>query len=137
VRNPKDKKLKPAGFLFLNFAIFFQLLAFSLPAESASDEMNLHDFMEDYTEIAEKKAKKGELKYLERVYKEIPNLALPESKEKWKEITSKALEAKDFKAFKKSCKTCHKEFKKAYKKTYRKRLVTIPADLIQLFKEIQ
>ena len=96
--------------------------------------MNLHDFMEDYTEIAEKKAKKGDSKYLERVLKEIPKLALPEAKEKWSEISAKALETKEFKA---SCKSCHKEFKKPYKKAYRKRLVTISADLIQLFKEIK
>jgi len=99
--------------------------------------MNLHDFMEDFTEVAIEKAKKnGDIKYLERVYKEIPNLALPEAKEKWTEITSKDIAGKDYDSFKKSCKACHKEYKKKKKKTYRKRQITIPLDLIQLFKDI-
>ncbi len=113
------------------YSLFFSI---SSATEVLGREMNIHDFMEDYTEIAMKKAKKGNSKYLERVLKEIPNMALPDAKEKWTEISQRALETKEYK---KSCSTCHKEFKKPYKKTYRKRLVSIPDDLILLFKEIQ
>ncbi|MCE9501766.1 MAG: hypothetical protein K8R21_14890 [Leptospira sp.] len=96
--------------------------------------MTLHDFMEDYTEIAMKKSKKGDSKYIERVLKEIPNFSIAENKEKWSEISNKALETKEFG---KSCKGCHKEFKKSYKKQYKKRMITVPGDIIQLFKTLK
>ena len=107
---------------------------FSDPSATDSREMTLHDFMEDYTEIAMKKSKKGDPKYLERVLREIPNFAIAENKEKWSEISKKALETRKFGS---SCKACHKEFKKAYKKQYKKRMITVPGDIIQLFHSLK
>jgi hypothetical protein len=90
--------------------------------------MTLHDFMEDHVEIAESKFKKGKKESLQKILEEIPNLALDEDKEKWKQITSEAIESGKLLS---SCKNCHKEYKKSYKKSYRKRLVKIPVELLQ------
>ncbi|GBF39282.1 hypothetical protein [Leptospira johnsonii] len=100
-------------------------------AQSATTETTLHDFMEDYTKPASKKAKKGDKAALERILKEVPNWALDEQKAKWKEITDTALASGDLES---SCKNCHKEYKKEYKKSYRKRPIQVSNDLISFLK---
>jgi hypothetical protein len=94
-------------------------------------EMTLKDFMEDYLDpIA--KSKSPDKEKLKKIYTILPDLAIEESREKWTEITNKAMETEDYKA---SCKSCHSEFKKPYKKTYRKRLVSIPMELLDELKK--
>ncbi|TGN02921.1 hypothetical protein [Leptospira dzoumogneensis] len=100
-------------------------------AQSGTTETTLHDFMEDYTKPASKKAKKGDKAALERILKEVPNWALDEQKAKWKEITDTALASGDLES---SCKNCHKEYKKEYKKSYRKRPIQVSNELISFLK---
>ncbi|TGK07548.1 hypothetical protein EHO59_05455 [Leptospira semungkisensis] len=100
-------------------------------AQTATTETTLHDFMEDYTKPASKKAKKGDKAALERILKEVPNYALDDQKAKWKEITDAALASGDLES---SCKNCHKEYKKEYKKSYRKRPIQVSNELISFLK---
>ncbi|TGK11376.1 hypothetical protein EHO60_03410 [Leptospira fletcheri] len=116
--------------LFVAIALLAWSLV-SLSAQSGTTETTLHDFMEDYTKPASKKAKKGDKAALERILKEVPNFALDEQKGKWKEITDSALASGDLEG---SCKSCHKEFKKEYKKNYRKRPIQVPNELISFLK---
>lgn len=97
--------------------------------EGETKEMTLHDFMEDHVELAEKKFKKGNKEPMKRILQTIPSLALPEDKEKWEQITSEALESGKYLS---SCKSCHVKFKKSYKKSYKKRLVSIPKEILNL-----
>lgn len=90
-------------------------------------EMTLHDFMEDHVELAEKKFKKGNKEPMKKMLETIPSLALPEDKEKWEEITKEALESGKYLS---SCKSCHVKFKKSYKKSYKKRLVSVPKEIL-------
>ncbi|MCB1179335.1 MAG: hypothetical protein KDK36_17270 [Leptospiraceae bacterium] len=94
-------------------------------------EITVHDFMEDYLEVAEKKYKKDKKQnkeQFEKLIKAIPSMATQDSKEKWQEIVDKYVESGDLL---KSCKACHKKFKKPYKKIYRKRLVPVDASLLE------
>ena len=95
--------------------------------EETSKEMTLHDFMEDYVELAEKKFKKGNKEPMKKMLELIPSLALPEDKEKWEEITKETLGSGKYLS---SCKSCHTKFKKSYKKSYKKRLVSIPKEVL-------
>jgi len=112
------------------FAAFLLILSSEIPAVS----MTLHDFMEDYVRAADKYRKKsGDPSILIQMIKVVPNLALPEQKERWGEIVNQALSDQKPEA---SCATCHKEFKKTYKKEFRKREVEIPEELSLLLKKI-
>ncbi|EIE02110.1 hypothetical protein [Leptospira licerasiae] len=113
------------------FTLLFLLGVSASYAQSGTTETTLHDFMEDYTKPASKKAKKGDKAALERILKEVPNWALDEQKAKWKEITDTALASGDLES---SCKNCHKEYKKEYKKSYRKRPIQVSNDLISFLK---
>ena len=66
---------------------------------------------------------------MKKMLETIPSLALPEDKEKWEEITKEALESGKYLS---SCKSCHVKFKKSYKKSYKKRLVSIPKEILIL-----
>lgn len=90
-------------------------------------EMTLHEFMEDYVELGEKKFKKGDSEYLKKLLQEIPNFAIDSDKERWKEISDKAIESGNLTS---SCKNCHKIYKRDYKKSYKKRLIQVPEELI-------
>lgn len=117
------------------FYISFSLALVCLSAgwifsqDKESKEMTLHDFMEDYVELAEKKFKKGDKEPMKKILELIPTLALPEEKEKWEAITNESLESGKYLS---SCKSCHTKFKKPYKKSYRKRLVSIPKEVLDL-----
>ena len=110
------------------FSILITILCFTILIADSTKKMTLHDFMEDYVELAEKKFKKGDKEYLQKILEEIPNLAIPEEKEHWKKITDEAIESGKLLS---SCKNCHKEYKKQYKKIYKKRLVEIPTELLK------
>ncbi|EMK00384.1 hypothetical protein AB3N61_14990 [Leptospira sp. WS58.C1] len=113
------------------FVLLFLFSVSASYAKTATTETTLHDFMEDYTKPASKKAKKGDKAALERILKEIPNWALDEQKTKWKEITDAAFASGDLES---SCKNCHKEYKKEYKKSYRKRPIQVSNELINFLK---
>jgi hypothetical protein len=110
------------------FTISISLLCFTMLISDSTKKMTLHDFMEDYVELAEKKFKKGDKEALQNILAALPDLAIAEEKERWKKITDEALESGKLLS---SCKNCHKEFKKSYKKTYKKRLVEIPTELLK------
>jgi hypothetical protein len=102
---------------------------------SKTEITNLHDFMEDYTKEAMKYFKKtGDNSYLSQIVKEIPSLAIDEEREDWQKIVDEALaENKP----ENSCKSCHDLYKKPYKKSYRKREISVPTNLVGLDKEIR
>lgn len=112
-------------------ASFLLFGTFSVFGQGTSTETTLHDFMEDYTKPAAKKAKKGDKAALERILKEVPDYALDEQKAKWKEISDAAIASGDLES---SCKNCHKEYKKEYKKNYRKRPIQVSNELIKFLK---
>ncbi len=117
---------------FFLFSVFFLIGSGVAVAQTAgTTETTIHDFMEDYTKPASKKAKKGDKAALEKILKEVPNFALDEQKAKWKEITDAALASGDLES---SCKNCHKEYKKEYKKSYRKRPIQVSNELISFLK---
>ncbi|PJZ69797.1 hypothetical protein CH373_10800 [Leptospira perolatii] len=124
-------KIKLTFPIFLFSLILGFFTSVSVFAQNETTETTLHDFMEDYTKPASKKAKKGDKASLERILKEVPNFALEDQKTKWKEITDEALSSGDLES---SCKNCHKEFKKEYKKTYRKRPIQVSKELIAYLK---
>ena len=115
-------------------SIFICLSSLSLLAsplvKNNSKWMTMHDFMEDYTEPATKLYKKGKKEKLQIIAEFIPNIALKKDKGKWLEIVQKAKVTGNLR---KSCKSCHKLYKRKYKKTYRKRLVQIPKRILKLF----
>ncbi len=113
-------------FLFNSLAFFSIILIFA--QEKNFKTMNLHDFMEDYVEVAEKDYKKGKKEKLIQLLEYVPNLAPEENKEEWKTIVSKHLSEN---TPLKSCKSCHSQFKKSYKKTYRKKLLDIPSNILE------
>lgn len=96
---------------------------------------NLHDFMEDYTKPAMKYFKKtGKNDYLTKIIREVPSLAIAEEKADWQKIVDESLnEGKP----ENSCKSCHDDFKKEYKKKNRKREILVPQSLVGLDKEIR
>lgn len=93
-------------------------------------EMILEDFMEDYIKQASKQADRGFDEQLRQTLKLVPDMALADEKEDWKSIVEKALKTKDYE---RSCKSCHKKYKKTYHKTYNKRLVKVPRELNRIF----
>ncbi|MCX8000752.1 MAG: hypothetical protein N3A69_17695 [Leptospiraceae bacterium] len=108
-------------FIFISGGILSQ-------AGKSTKSMNLHDFMEDYVEAAEKDFKRGKTEKLIQLLKYIPNLAPEQDKEEWKKIVDEHLNSD---TPLKSCKSCHVQFKKSYKKTYRKKLLEIPTELLE------
>ncbi|TGL63449.1 hypothetical protein [Leptospira sarikeiensis] len=116
---------------FASAILTFLLFTSVSYSQSKTTETTLHDFMEDYTKPASKKAKKGDKAALERILKEVPNFALDDQKAKWKEISDAAIASGDLES---SCKNCHKEYKKEYKKSYRKRPIQVPNELISFLK---
>ena len=89
--------------------------------------MNLHDYMEDHMEQAEKLFKKGKKESLENILKKLPALAPEEDRQEWEKITTSHLESGELL---KSCKSCHVKFKKSYKKTFRKKILEIPEEML-------
>lgn len=103
-------------------------LLFSQDSTQKFKTMNLHDFMEDYVENAEHKFKKGKKDPLLKLLKYMPELAPEKDREEWQEIVTKHIESGELL---KSCKACHVKFKKQYKKTYRKKLLEIPEEILK------
>ncbi|MCZ8344626.1 MAG: hypothetical protein O9301_16450 [Leptospira sp.] len=123
------------------FSILVTVICFSFVLEaqkkknSEKIEMNLHDFMEEYTKPATKLYdKKGNADYLNKILAKVPSLAVPEERAEWQEIVDTNLSQNTPED---SCKACHTKFKKSYKKNYRKRLIEVPEDLIGFPKEIR
>jgi hypothetical protein len=116
-------------FILTFFLVISSGLVFSqVVSTRVYKKMTLYDFMEDYTEIAAKNAKKGKPEQLKKILLEIPNMAIESEKEVWKKMVLEAIETDNLQ---KSCKSCHSVYKKSYKKTYRKRLVNIPVDILE------
>ena len=98
-------------------------------------EMNLHDFMEDYTKPATKLyEKKGNADYLNKILEKVPAMAPESDQKEWKEIIDSKLalgKPED------TCKSCHTKFKKEYKKNYRKKLISVPEEFKNFPEEIK
>lgn len=127
----KVKLLLSLGLLFVSFGF---VLNAEKKAKSAT-EMNLHDFMEDYTKPATKLYdKKDNAEYLNKILEKVPDMAPEDQKAEWKEIIDAklALGKPD-----ETCKSCHTKFKKEYKKNYRKKLIQVPEELLGFPKEIK
>lgn len=107
----------------LSCFLFFGLLL----GQNGTKSMNLHDYMEDHMEQAEKQFKKGNKEPLEKILKKLPILAPESDREEWETITKTHLESGELL---KSCKSCHTRFKKAYKKTFRKKILEIPEEML-------
>lgn len=90
--------------------------------------MNLHDFMEDYVEVFAKDFKKGKKEKLIRILQYVPNLAPEQNKNDWKKIIDENLNSN---TPLKTCKSCHVQFKKSYKKTYRQKILEIPSEILE------
>ncbi|MDX1959726.1 MAG: hypothetical protein SFU98_14215 [Leptospiraceae bacterium] len=106
---------------FTTLFLTFTVLVFS--QDTKTKKMTLHDFMEDYMEQAEKDYKKGKKEDLEKYLKLNKGFAPEDYKEEWEKITNEALTSGKLLS---SCKSCHTEFKKLYKKNYKKRLIEVP-----------
>lgn len=107
------------------------------PRKSVSDysiidgkvEMSLNEFMEEFMEEAEKKYKSGNKEPLKKMLEVTPSLALSEDQKDWENIIAEASESGKYRS---SCKACHIKFKKNYKALYRKRLVLISKEILNL-----
>lgn len=124
--------------MILSLLLFFSALGVVLNAEkkaNSSVEMNLHDFMEDFTKPATKLYdKKDNSDYLNKILEKIPDMAPEDQKAEWKEIIDAKLAVGKPDE---TCKSCHTKFKKEYKAKYRKKLILIPEDLLGFPKEIK
>ncbi|XDD43256.1 hypothetical protein AB3N58_02550 [Leptospira sp. WS60.C2] len=127
----KVKMLLSLGLLFVSFG-------FVLNAEKKAKsvkEMNLHDFMEEYTKPATKLYdKKDNADYLNKILEKVPDMAPEDQKAEWKEIIDAKLAVGKPDE---TCKSCHTKFKKEYKKNYRKKLIQVPEELLGFPKEIK
>ncbi len=114
--------------------LFFTLLANckkeadlkKLPAE-----ITLHDYMEDFVEVVEEDFKKNPEANKQKLFlllKAVPSMAIEENKEEWQKIVDKHLSENEPLE---SCKACHQKFKKNYKNTYRKRMISIDRALFE------
>lgn len=124
--------------LLLSMVMVFVSFGFVLNAEKKAKsvtEMNLHDFMEEYTKPATKLYdKKDNADYLNKILAKVPDMAPEDQKAEWKEIIdSKLAVGKPDE----TCKSCHTKFKKEYKKNYRKKLIQVPEELLPFPKEIK
>lgn len=130
-----NQKIFPLILGIAVFSIAFLGLGISAQKKTNSPVTNLHDFMEDYTKPALKHFKRtGDRKFLNQLVPVFPELTIDEQKEDWKKIVDKAMsEGKP----ENSCKSCHKIYKKKYKKVFRKREITIPESILGLDEEIK
>ncbi|TGN06879.1 hypothetical protein [Leptospira ilyithenensis] len=127
--------------LQITLSILFACLSFTVVLHSEKNkntpslEMNLHDFMEDYTKPATKLYdKKGNADYLNKILEHIPSLAPSDQQKEWKEIIDAKLavgKPED------TCKSCHVKFKKDYKDKFRKKILLIPEELKDFPAEIK
>lgn len=95
-------------------------------------EISLHDYMEDYMEVVEEDYKENKTLHhskLVLLLKAVPSMAIEENRVEWQEIVDKSI-AED--ELLESCKVCHRKFKKNYKNTYRKRLISIDPKMFQM-----
>ncbi|MCG6147808.1 hypothetical protein EHQ96_09450 [Leptospira levettii] len=127
-------KLKLLLSILMGFVSFGFVLNAEKKAKSVT-EMNLHDFMEEYTKPATKLYdKKDNADYLNKILAKVPDMAPEDQKAEWKEIIdSKLAVGKPDE----TCKSCHTKFKKEYKKNYRKKLIQVPEELLPFPKEIK
>ncbi|HEY9032918.1 MAG TPA: hypothetical protein VIN71_03190 [Pseudomonadales bacterium] len=103
-----------------------------LQAADATVSTNVRDFMKSYVKPAEKLAKKGEAEPLRRILAAVPAMAQADDQAQWQVIADKALASGDLRA---SCKACHSEYKKTYKKEYRDSKVEVSAELVDYLKK--
>lgn len=113
------------------FVSFFIMLAATmmLAQQTKTQEyhyMTLKRFMEEYTKPATKLYRRGQKEPLIELIEIMPELALEKDREDWRQIIEKAKKAGNLR---KSCRACHKRYKRRYKRTYKKRLVQIPSNL--------
>ncbi|TGM37994.1 hypothetical protein EHQ92_06340 [Leptospira biflexa] len=124
--------------MLLSLGLLFVSFGFVLNAEKkvkSVKEMNLHDFMEDYTKPATKLYdKKDNADYLNKILEKVPDMAPEDQKAEWKEIIDAKLAVGKPDE---TCKSCHTKFKKEYKKNYRKKLIQVPDELLGFPKEIK
>lgn len=124
--------------MLLSLGLLFVSFGFVLNAEKKAKsvtEMNLHDFMEDYTKPATKLYdKKDNADYLNKILEKVPDMAPEDQKAEWKEIIDAKLAVGKPDE---TCKSCHTKFKKEYKKNYRKKLIQVPDELLGFPKEIK
>ncbi|XDD47018.1 hypothetical protein AB3N60_02720 [Leptospira sp. WS39.C2] len=124
--------------LLLSLGLLFVSFGFVLNAEKKAKsvkEMNLHDFMEEYTKPATKLYdKKDNADYLNQILAKVPDMAPEDQKAEWKEIIDAKLAVGKPDE---TCKSCHTKFKKEYKKNYRKKLIQVPEELLGFPKEIK
>ncbi|TGM55273.1 hypothetical protein EHQ91_10060 [Leptospira biflexa] len=124
--------------MILSLGLLFVSFGFVLNAEKkvkSVKEMNLHDFMEDYTKPATKLYdKKDNADYLNKILEKVPDMAPEDQKAEWKEIIDAKLAVGKPDE---TCKSCHTKFKKEYKKNYRKKLIQVPDELLGFPKEIK
>lgn len=122
----------------MSLGLLFVSFGFVLNAEKKAKsvtEMNLHDFMEDYTKPATKLYdKKDNADYLNKILEKVPDMAPEDQKAEWKEIIDAKLAVGKPDE---TCKSCHTKFKKEYKKNYRKKLIQVPDELLGFPKEIK
>lgn len=99
--------------MMLSLLLFLSALGVILNAEKKADvsvEMNLHDFMEDYTKPATKLYdKKDNADYLNKILEKVPDMAPDDQKAEWKEIIDAKLAVGKPDE---TCKSCHTKFKK-------------------------
>lgn len=86
----------------------------------------MKEYMEDHLEVAEEMYESGNQEPLLRILKSLDQFAPEKEREDWKEITESALSTDPLK----SCKSCHSQFKKSYKKNFRKKFLEIPESLV-------
>ncbi|TGL64978.1 hypothetical protein [Leptospira jelokensis] len=124
--------------ILLSLGLVFVSFGFVLNAEKKAKsvkEMNLHDFMEEYTKPATKLYdKKDNADYLNKILEKVPDMAPEDQKAEWKEIIDAKLAVGKPDE---TCKSCHTKFKKEYKKNYRKKLIQVPEELLGFPKEIK
>ncbi|EOQ89219.1 hypothetical protein LEP1GSC202_1679 [Leptospira yanagawae serovar Saopaulo str. Sao Paulo = ATCC 700523] len=124
--------------ILLSLGLIFVSFGFVLNAEKKAKsvkEMNLHDFMEEYTKPATKLYdKKDNADYLNKILEKVPDMAPEDQKAEWKEIIDAKLAVGKPDE---TCKSCHTKFKKEYKKNYRKKLIQVPEELLGFPKEIK
>ena len=114
-------------YLFLSILFFLLFASLLVGQKTETKSMNLHDYMEDYMEAAEKSYKSGNKEPLKKILQSLPQLAPSADREEWEKITTTHLEKGDLL---KSCKSCHVQFKKSYKKAFRKKILEIPEEML-------
>lgn len=115
--------------------IVFSTFVYAEKKSRSVEEMNLKEFMEEYTKPATKLYEKQDnVTYLNQILEAVPAMAPEADRAAWKEIVDAKLAVGKPDE---TCKSCHTKFKKEYKSQYRKRLVVVPEALKQFPSEMK